>query len=150
MVIYRRPESVLVVVHASPDRVLLLRRRDPPGYWQSVTGALEWGETPMQAARRELCEETGLSGRAVEDCQQSQLFAIYPMFRVRYAPGVQWNLEHVFQCRLERPEWIQIDPREHEVFLWVGRVQALRLVVSHTNRQAIERCVPQASGQTGA
>ena len=150
MLIYRRPESVLVIVYALPDRVLVLRRRHPPGYWQSVTGALEWGETPLQAARRELYEETGLSGRPVEDCHRSRLFAIYPIFRHRYAPGVCCNLEHVFRCRLARPEWIQIDPQEHEEFRWVGKAQALRLVVSYTNREAIEQCVPQVSGQGGA
>ena len=40
--------------------MLLLERTRPRGFWQSVTGSLEWGEGAMAAARREVFEETGL------------------------------------------------------------------------------------------
>ena len=36
---FKRPESVLVVVHAAAGRVLMLERTSPPRFWQSVTGA---------------------------------------------------------------------------------------------------------------
>jgi 8-oxo-dGTP pyrophosphatase MutT (NUDIX family) len=43
----------------------LVLRRGPggrnPGSWETVHGTIEDGETPQQAARRELAEETGLS-----------------------------------------------------------------------------------------
>ncbi len=43
---YKRPESVLVVIYAfSSRRVLMLQRRDDPGFWQSVTGSLDGDET---------------------------------------------------------------------------------------------------------
>jgi dATP pyrophosphohydrolase len=57
---YKRPESVLVVIHTPTLEILLLERADHPGWWQSVTGSLEQDETPTQAARREVEEETGL------------------------------------------------------------------------------------------
>ncbi|MDE2090244.1 MAG: NUDIX domain-containing protein, partial [Gammaproteobacteria bacterium] len=47
---YKRPVSVLVVVHTRAGEVLLLERRVPPGYWQSVTGSLRWNEAPAAAA----------------------------------------------------------------------------------------------------
>ena len=56
----KRPESVLIIVSTLNAEVLLLRRRRPPGLWQSVTGSLEWGEGPRSAAQRELHEETGI------------------------------------------------------------------------------------------
>ncbi|MGW8310783.1 MAG: NUDIX domain-containing protein, partial [Thiogranum sp.] len=41
---YKRPESVLVVIYTASGEVLMLERQQPAGYWQSVTGSLEWGE----------------------------------------------------------------------------------------------------------
>ena len=69
---FKRPESVLVVVHTGDGRFLMLRRRAPAGFWQSVTGSLRWDEhDPAVAARRELREETGLeAGPELRDWAQ--------------------------------------------------------------------------------
>ena len=45
-------------------QVLLLERADHPGYWQSVTGSQDEGETLEQTAVREVEEETGLDARS--------------------------------------------------------------------------------------
>ena len=59
---FKRPESVLVVVTTRAGKVLLLRRADHPEFWQSITGSMEWGdEQPVEAAARELREETGIA-----------------------------------------------------------------------------------------
>jgi 8-oxo-dGTP diphosphatase len=44
------------------DRVLLIQRQHPPdeGYWNAPGGKIERGEDPLEAAQRELKEETGL------------------------------------------------------------------------------------------
>ena len=57
---HKRPESVLVLVCTRAGEILLLERSRPRGFWQSVTGSLEWGETAADAAARELFEETGM------------------------------------------------------------------------------------------
>ncbi len=139
----RRPESVLVLVYARDGRVLLLRRRRPRGYWQSVTGALGWGETPRQAACRELREETGLDCTGLEPCDLRQWFEIYPEFLPRYAAGVTHNLEHVFRLKLPEPVAVQLAPQEHDAWRWMDRETAARVTGSRTNRAAILRCVPQ-------
>ncbi|HYG70646.1 MAG TPA: lipoyl(octanoyl) transferase LipB [Anaeromyxobacteraceae bacterium] len=52
--------TVSVVPMTADGRVLLLERSAARGgFWQQVTGRIEPGETPEQAARRELREETG-------------------------------------------------------------------------------------------
>ena len=60
---YKQPVSVLVVIHTTGLEVLLLERADHPGYWQSVTGSCEAGETLVETAQREVREETGLDAR---------------------------------------------------------------------------------------
>ncbi len=139
---YKRPESVLVVVYARDASVLLLRRRHPVSFWQSVTGSLEWGEAPVQAAHREISEETGLSSYELVDCYESHTFEIFPMWRHLYATGVTQNLEHVFRLCLAKPVDVELDETEHDTFLWLGKNEALRQVSSYTNRDAILLWVP--------
>ena len=52
----KKPVSVLVLLHDGAGHVLLLERADREGFWQSVTGSLEDGEAPVQAALREVAE----------------------------------------------------------------------------------------------
>lgn len=62
--------AVRVVCLDAADRVLLLHWRDPfdgSGLWEPPGGGIQTGETPRQAARRELAEETGLDPAAVLD-----------------------------------------------------------------------------------
>ena len=51
------------VIVLKRDAVCLVRRERPPmaGLWSFPGGRLEHGETPAEAAHRELAEETGLS-----------------------------------------------------------------------------------------
>ena len=138
---HKRPESALVIVYTQGNEVLMLRRRYPENFWQSVTGSLEWGEDPLQAAIRELQEETGLVTKAVRDCHHSRTFEIYPIWRERYPPGVTQNREHVFRLLLPEKVDIQINEKEHEEFIWLPRAQAASRASSHTNRAAILRWV---------
>ncbi len=137
---YKRPESVLVVIYTVSGEVLLLERCQPAGYWQSVTGSLEWGEVARDAAIREVREETGLQVQdKLVDCGYSNRFEIVPAWRALYAPDVDWNTEHVFRVELAATDPICINTEEHVLAEWVPAQQAAGRVVSHTNRTAIER-----------
>ena len=135
---YRRPESVLVLIH-SGRTVLLLHRVRPFPFWQSVTGTLEAGEDARASAVREVNEETGLSasGRIV-DTGTTREFVIDPRWRNRYAPGVTRNLEHEFRLALPAPAEIRLEADEHSEYRWVDIDEAIGLVWSSTNRAALE------------
>ena len=134
----KRPESVLVVVYTAADEVLVMRRRRPPDFRQSVTGSLEWAETdPLDAARRELQEETGLSGVEIIACGATNRFPILPAWRHRYPPEVVENVEQVFRVRLPDRQPITLNPAEHDHYEWLPRELAAIRVSSWTNRAAI-------------
>jgi dATP pyrophosphohydrolase len=134
---YRRPESVLIVIHTEGGEFLLLERRRPAGFWQSVTGSLEWGEQADAAARRELTEETGIAAGVLVNLQWTQLYEILPAFGKTYAPGVTQNLEHAFSLRLRERAPVTLSESEHVQYRWVTGAEALALASSSTNRAVI-------------
>ncbi len=139
---WKRPESVLVVIGTRNGDVLLMERREPKGFWQSVTGSLELDETPAEAAARELREETGIEARP-EDCHLSQRFPIVPPWKARYAPDVTYNLEHAFRLILPEKLKVRLNPKEHLAALWLSRGEAIRRASSWSNSLAIEHCLPE-------
>lgn len=138
---YKTPVSALILIHTRDLQVLLLERADKPGFWQSVTGSIEAGETPYDAAIREVREETGLDALAYrfEDWQASNVYEIYPHWRHRYAPGVTENVEHLFGLELPAPRDVQLAPDEHVRYEWVDWREAAKRVFSWTNVDALKR-----------
>jgi dATP pyrophosphohydrolase len=138
---YKIPISALVLVHTPDLRVLLLERADYPGYWQSVTGSQEPGETLAQTATRELAEETGIDAAAyggVVDWELSNEYAIFPRWRHRYPPSTTHNTEHVFALQVPEPTAVRLAPEEHLSHLWLPWAEAAPKCFSWSNRQAIE------------
>ena len=58
--------GVVIVVRRDDGRVLAFERVDAPGQWQLPQGGVESREDPLDAAWRELAEETGLTSDDAE------------------------------------------------------------------------------------
>ena len=139
MITYKKPVSVLVVIHTPALEVLLLERASHPGYWQSVTGSQEGDENLIDTARREVLEETGLDTRryVLTDWQLTNTFEIFPEWRHRYAPGITSNREHVFGLMVPAPVPVTLAPGEHLAYRWLPWRQAANECFSWSNRDAI-------------
>jgi dATP pyrophosphohydrolase len=138
---YKIPVSVLVVIHTADLQVLLLERADHPGWWQSVTGSQDPGETLEQTAIREIAEETGLDvGRyPLTDWKQRNDYEIYDCYRHRYAPGTTHNAEHVFGLLLPDVQSVLLADREHLAWQWRPWQEAAELCFSSSNAEAIRQ-----------
>src|SRR5688572_20397624 len=148
---HKVPISVLVLVHTSDGKVLLLERADRPGFWQSVTGSQHAGETLAETAARELREETGIdaSRYRLVDWGKQNVFEIYPHWRYRYAPGITHNTEHVFSLEVAAPVEVKLAPHEHLAQLWLPWRDAADKAFSWSNAEAI-RELPARLGAPAA
>lgn len=134
------PVSVLVVIHTSDLRVLLLERADHPGFWQSVTGSVDRTDEPLAATcRREVLEETGIDAAdfALSDWRLENRYEIYPHWRHRYPDGVTQNTEHVFGLMLPDALPVRLAPREHLAYVWLPWEDAAGRCFSWSNAEAI-------------
>ncbi len=135
----KRPLSVLVLIHSPTGEILLIERASHPGFWQSVTGSVDAGETLIAAAKREVEEETGIVAPSshFDRWHHSSRFEIFPIWRHRYPPGVTHNTEHVFSLCVPRDTPVVLAPDEHRAWRWLPWREALDVVFSWTNRDAI-------------
>ena len=138
---FKQPRSVQVVIFAESaglrDYLLLKRVASHGGFWQSVTGSLEEGETHAEAAVREVYEETGILRREDEliDLNLINVFEIAPQWRVKYAPGVTRNEEVCFALKVDKCE-VRIDPREHDEYTWASDQAVIEMLYWESNKRA--------------
>lgn len=141
---YKLPFSVQVVIFARTgetwEYLLLKRIESCGGFWQSVTGSLEEGESHVEAAIREVGEETGfkIESDALLDLKLKNRFAIAPQWLHRYAPGVAYNEEVCFALPHEKSEPI-LDALEHDDCRWVGYSEAQSMLYWDSNVKALKR-----------
>jgi len=127
----RQPIQVIVypvrITADGCEYLLLLRSPERGRFWQGASGGVEEGETVVEAARRELMEETGLSPSRLEKIDFTYSFPLEERWRFLFAPGVKTILEHVFIARVADGA----DPRlsaEHDAFKWCRFDEALSLL----------------------
>lgn len=124
--VVRHPGAVLIVPVLTEDELILIRNdRIAPDetLWEFPAGKLEPGEDPLDAARRELEEETGFRAARME-----------PLGTFYTSPGFADELMHVFVAeqlhevgqRLEPGEEIEVHHLERDDVLEMARDGRLR------------------------
>jgi lipoyl(octanoyl) transferase len=136
------PVGTTGVVIADGRQVLLLRRTpDRGGFWQPVTGRLEAGETPLQAAVRELEEETGFTA-PVRPLGYRHAFA----WGVAAPPRVAWETVHLAEVPAGTPPRLG---EEHDAFEWLDLKAALDRVPFAGFRAALRLATAGSPGPPG-
>lgn len=124
----RLPHEVLVFVRRG-DEFLVLHRSEPQGgYWHPVAGGVEAGETPAEAAARELLEETGLATDPL-DLEVAYAYPLHeePERAARFPIGTE---EVAVRCFLAEapPAWEPSLDWEHDEYRWCTPAEALELL----------------------
>ncbi len=127
----RAPFNVQVFLYRQTDagdfEVALFKRSDA-GFWQGVAGGGEGDETPLQAARRETCEETGL----LPDAPFLQLDTVMPVPVTEFSASHLWGDDLYVIPQYTFGVLVGDDPivlsREHTEYRWLSYVEARRLV----------------------
>ena len=114
--VFVRRDAKWLVVHRAPEH---------GGYWHSIAGGVEPGETAAQAAARELQEETGLAA-VVIDVTASFSYAPEDWEPSPRGDGNGVNVE----CFLaEAPTgWEPALDWEHDDYRWCALAEALELL----------------------
>ncbi|QRY41333.1 NUDIX domain-containing protein [Microbacterium hominis] len=113
------------------DEKVLLGRRADNGAWQSVSGIVDPGEEPADAAVRECREEAGVTVRA------TRLALVQQLPRITYANGDQVDyLDLVFRC-----DWVSGEPRPADGELtevgWYGLGELTDVEQAHVRKIAL-------------
>jgi 8-oxo-dGTP pyrophosphatase MutT (NUDIX family) len=134
-----KAQKALVVIYWKPGpqsaekMVLVFRLTEARGgFWQSVTGKVEAGESFLEGALREAEEETGFRFE-----RAPQYLGLEYEFDGRWGPAV----ERAFFLPIyaAQPPTPTLDPKEHVEFRWVAPEEALKLVKFPNNQEAIKR-----------
>jgi 8-oxo-dGTP pyrophosphatase MutT (NUDIX family) len=143
----RQATSILVYVvrHArSGSAYLLLHRRPMPqieleAFWQGVSGGLEDDEVPLQAALRELSEETGIVPTRIAPTGFVCSYPIRESWRQFYPARTTAITEHCFiaQCALDQEPTLS---KEHDMYRWCGIEEAIGLLHFTDNVKALRSC----------
>ena len=130
------------VVFGDDDRIVLLGFSTPNGVrrWSLPKGALEPGETPEQAAVREVREETGLDAAIIAKVATIDYWFVWAPDDTRYHKYV-----HYFAMRATGGDFSRRD-QEAETIDWFGPDDAVRECSYPNERTTIRKALASLRG----
>jgi bis(5'-nucleosidyl)-tetraphosphatase len=123
----------------SGDRRYLLIRHQK-GHWAFPKGHKEAGESDLQAAYREVAEETGIT--AYELVEGVKFVEHYQFVKGHTAidKTVTYFLAWVQPTPQGKPPAVQIQPEEIAAFRWCSAAEAKNLITFPSCRQVVDEC----------
>ena len=138
----RQPLEVLVFVLRRGEILVVHRAPAGGGYWHSIAGGVEPGETELEAAVRELREETGLDASddlvAIGHRFAYSLEEEPPERRELYAPDATHVEVECFLAEVE-PGWEPVLDHEHDDYRWCTSDEARELLFWDDVKDALAR-----------
>jgi 8-oxo-dGTP pyrophosphatase MutT (NUDIX family) len=147
---YRRPDKIIVYLyrHVNAGGVeYLLLQRAPTGrsgpIWQTVVGSARWNEKLIEAARREVFEETGLTRlQGIMAIGYAFTFDFdLPEGASEYAPDVRRICNIVFASAVESYKPVTLS-LEHIDYGWFPYKEALGRIHWPEEKEALIRLQP--------
>jgi 8-oxo-dGTP pyrophosphatase MutT (NUDIX family) len=134
-----------LVLRGAGDRleVLVLRRSNGgrnPGSWETVHGTIEPGETPVQAALRELHEETGLVPERFYNASRIEGFYLHAIDELAIIPAFAAIVAADAEPRLSN---------EHDACEWLRPADEARRFAWPRERRALDDVLSIVGGGDG-
>lgn len=112
----KRPDSTSMIA-VTPDKKIIVTEQEQPSlqpFWALVGGVVDPGETPLEAAKRELLEESGMRAKNLE-----HWFSVQNSSRVEWSihTYIAYDVELVQVAAPEAGEKIKLHSFEFEEFI---------------------------------